>query len=270
MNNLMIGHRNQFAQGYVPGGDAVMSSLDLLDLVNEARKQHNEKEVRRADFNARCKDELEGEYYETFVVSNPRGPASEALRLTKDQCMLIAMRESKAVRRIVLRELKAREEKAALLPKSEKLVGELAVMECFTRLLRPAPSSQVLMLTHIAKQNGLDSSFLPGYAVDAAPDATGGSSMPTASLTALLKQHDIKLSASAYNTLLRDIGILELRTRKTSKGEDKAFWAITERGLRFGKNLTSPAAPRETQPHWYAARFADLHALVVQRMEGRR
>uniref|UniRef100_UPI00333F81E8 hypothetical protein n=1 Tax=Castellaniella defragrans TaxID=75697 RepID=UPI00333F81E8 len=268
MNNLMIGHRAQITQGYAPGAEAVMNSLDLLDLVNEARKQHNEKEVRRADFNARCRDELEGEYYETFVVSNPRGPASEALRLTKDQCMLIAMRESKAVRRYILRKLKVFEERAANLPRPEKLVGELALMECFTRLLRPAPSSQISMLTHIAKQNGLDSSFLPGYAVDAAPDATGGSSMPTVSLTGLLKQHDIKLSASVYNTLLRDIGILELRMRKTSKGEDKTFWAITEKGLRFGKNLTSPAAPRETQPHWYAERFADLHTLVMQRMEG--
>lgn len=153
---------------------------------------------------------------------------------------------------------------------SAKVNAELAIAECFARLLRPSPSSQMAMLQRIAKNNGVDSSFLPGYAVDAAPDATGGSSMPTASLTALLKQYDIKLSTSVYNTLLRDIGILEMRTRKTSKGQDKAFWAITEKGLRFGKNLTSPASPRETQPHWYAERFADLHALVVQRMEGRR
>lgn len=153
---------------------------------------------------------------------------------------------------------------------SAKVNAELAIAECFARLLRPSPSSQMAMLQRIAKNNGVDSSFLPGYAIDAAPDATGGSSMPTASLTALLKQHDIKLSASVYNTLLRDIGILEMRTLKTSKGEDKAFWAITEKGLNFGKNLTSPAAPRETQPHWYVERFADLHALVVKRMEGRR
>lgn len=86
-----------------------MSSFDLLVLVNEARMQNGETEVRRADFTARCKDELDGEYYETFVVKNSRGPASEGLMLTKDQCMLISMRESKAVRRNVLDRLNAAE-----------------------------------------------------------------------------------------------------------------------------------------------------------------
>ncbi|WP_447902433.1 phage antirepressor KilAC domain-containing protein [Pseudomonas serbica] len=86
-----------------------MSSFDLLDLVNSARAEFGESEVRRADFTARCKDELEGEYYESFVVKNSRGPASEGLRLTKDQCMLISMRESKAVRRSVVARLTAAE-----------------------------------------------------------------------------------------------------------------------------------------------------------------
>jgi hypothetical protein len=84
-----------------------MSSFDLLDLVNAARKEFGESEVRRNDFTARCRDELDGEYYETFVVRNQRGPASEALMLTKDQCLLISMRESKAVRRSVVAKINA-------------------------------------------------------------------------------------------------------------------------------------------------------------------
>ncbi|WP_462382253.1 Rha family transcriptional regulator [Pseudomonas sp. Marseille-QA0892] len=82
-----------------------MSSFDLLELVNQARIQFGESEVRRADFTARCRDELDGEYYETFVVRNSRGPASEGLRLTKDQCLLVSMRESKSVRRLVVAKL---------------------------------------------------------------------------------------------------------------------------------------------------------------------
>lgn len=82
-----------------------MSSFDLLALVNEARASFGESEVRRADFTARCKDELDGEYYETFVVKNSRGPASEGLMLSKDQCLLVAMRESKSVRRKVVEKL---------------------------------------------------------------------------------------------------------------------------------------------------------------------
>ena len=86
-----------------------MSSFDLLELVNSARAEFGESEVRRNDFTARCRDELEGEYYETFVVRNQRGPASEGLMLTKDQCLLVSMRESKAVRRSVVAKINALE-----------------------------------------------------------------------------------------------------------------------------------------------------------------
>jgi hypothetical protein len=86
-----------------------MSSFDLLDLVNAARKEFGESEVRRNDFTARCRDELDGEYYETFVVRNQRGPASDGLMLTKDQCLLVSMRESKAVRRNVVAKINALE-----------------------------------------------------------------------------------------------------------------------------------------------------------------
>lgn len=86
-----------------------MSSFDLLELVNSARAEFGESEVRRNDFTARCRDELDGEYYETFVVRNQRGPASEGMMLTKDQCLLVSMRESKAVRRSVVAKINALE-----------------------------------------------------------------------------------------------------------------------------------------------------------------
>ncbi|SSW68491.1 antA/AntB antirepressor family protein [Achromobacter agilis] len=152
-----------------------------------------------------------------------------------------------------------------------RLVGELAIMECFTRLLRPAPSSQVAMLQHIAKNHRLDTSFLPAYVVDAAPDGPTGSSMPTASLTALLKEHGITTNVAAYNVLLRDAGMLEERTRasRSVSTKTKHFWAVTEKGLAYGKNLTNPASPRETQPHWYVERFAELHRIVTGRLLGK-
>lgn len=151
-----------------------------------------------------------------------------------------------------------------------KLVGELAIMECFTRLLRPAPSSQVAMLQHIARNHRLDTSFLPAYVVDAAPDSQTGSSMKTASLTALLKEHGITTNVAAYNALLRDLGMLEDRTRasRSSPSKAKHFWSITEKGLRYGKNLMHPSCPRETQPHWYVDRFAELHRIVTGRLLG--
>lgn len=90
-----------------------MVSSNLLELVNNARRQAEEKPVRHNDFLSRCLDELEGEHYETFVVKNPNGTESTYLKLTFDQCRLVAMRESKAVRRAVLNHLNGIQEKPA-------------------------------------------------------------------------------------------------------------------------------------------------------------
>ena len=74
-------------------------------MVNEARIEFGEPEIRRNDFTARCKDELDGDHYESFVVENPNGTSSEVLEMTRDQCAWVLMRESKAVRRKVTKVL---------------------------------------------------------------------------------------------------------------------------------------------------------------------
>lgn len=79
-----------------------MNSARLLSLVNDARLSAGEKPVRHNDFVARCRDELEGDHYETFVVQNLNNTETTLLNLTADQCKLVAMRESKSVRRQVL------------------------------------------------------------------------------------------------------------------------------------------------------------------------
>ena len=89
--------------------DQKMSSRDLLDLINQVRAQFNEKPVRLNDFNSRIADELDGENYETFVVQNFNNTESIVFELTIDQCMLIGMRESKAVRKNVLAILKQKQ-----------------------------------------------------------------------------------------------------------------------------------------------------------------
>lgn len=84
-----------------------MSSIELLALINQARAAFNEPEVRRNQFNARVEDELEGTHYKKTVVTNENGTESVVFKLSQDQCMLVSMRESKAVRRWVLDKLKA-------------------------------------------------------------------------------------------------------------------------------------------------------------------
>lgn len=236
----------------------VMTTTDLLVLVNEARTSSGERAIRNADFLEKVADELEGEHYGKTVVQNLNKTTTAVFELTRDQCMQVSMRESKAVRRKVVARLNALDGAAGAVPMPNKLAGEMAIMECYTRLLKPAPSSQVLMLSKIAANNGLDAAFLPAYAVDAAADSTAGSSMPTKALSALLREHSVSLSATAFNQLLKASGYLKRMTRKNSKQELVEFWSVTDMGLSFGKNLTSPSNPRETQPHWYTERFVEL------------
>ena len=89
------------------GQALTMSSIELLALINQARAAFNEPEVRRNQFNARVEDELEGTHYKKTGVTNENGTESVVFELSQDQCMLVSMRESKAVRRWVLDKLKA-------------------------------------------------------------------------------------------------------------------------------------------------------------------
>ncbi|MGE8376591.1 MAG: hypothetical protein ACN6N5_14785, partial [Diaphorobacter nitroreducens] len=68
--------------------------------------------------------------------------------------------------------------------------------------------------------------------------------------------------AQAFNKLLVERGMLKEQERQSSRGAGvKTFKVCT--ALDFGKNLTSPSNPRETQPHWYVSKFAELLDLVL-------
>ncbi|MGF6595108.1 phage antirepressor KilAC domain-containing protein [Pseudomonas sp. 2835] len=87
-----------------------MSSIELRDLINDARFTAGEPKVRNDQFLSRVEDELGDELegvqkYYTPVYGNQVATYS----LTLDQCMLVGMRESKAVRRSVLAKLKSLE-----------------------------------------------------------------------------------------------------------------------------------------------------------------
>ena len=67
----------------------------------------------------------------------------------------------------------------------------------------------------------------------------------------------VGVSTRAGNLILQERGLLEKRTRPSS-GTAKSFWSITEKGLAFGKNISSPENPRETQPHWFSRKGEEL------------
>jgi hypothetical protein len=136
----------------------------------------------------------------------------------------------------------------------------MALCELAITVLRPSDSGKVVMLQKAGKATGADTSFLPDYTEDSAPGHVGA--MDTASATQLLREYGVKCTAAAFNERLRQIGLLEQRRRKSSGGKEKRFWCIANEGLAYGKNVVSPQSPRETQPHWYRARFVELVTLI--------
>lgn len=86
---------------------ARISSLWLRDLINSARASAGEPSVRNDQFLARVEDELSDELQGVQKYYTPyHGNNVGTYSLTMEQCMLVGMRESKAVRRAVLEQLK--------------------------------------------------------------------------------------------------------------------------------------------------------------------
>lgn len=127
VNNASVNHSPAAAPvGHL--SSPLIRSDELLAIVNEARNLFGERPIRNNDFIPRIKDELDGEYYETFVVQNSNKTESEILNLTSDQATLVSMRESKAVRRVVLEKLKALQgpQIPQSLPEALRLAADLA------------------------------------------------------------------------------------------------------------------------------------------------
>lgn len=147
------------------------------------------------------------------------------------------------------------ERKTQLVPR----VGDVRALLYAAKALNLAPSAQLGIVTKYFDQFPLTENLLPAYAIDA-PLRLGGpaeSSEATASATQLLKERDSSFQAKTLYKLMEKEGLLARLTRPSTQGT-KEFWNVTEKGSAFGKNLSSPKNPRETQPYWYWSTFDAL------------
>lgn len=98
-----------------PEVTASMTSFALREIINASRVEHGESKVENSHLLKRIEDELEGELGESKVFRHPQsGVEVRYYDLTRDQCALVGMRESKGVRRSVLARLKEVEEQVQL------------------------------------------------------------------------------------------------------------------------------------------------------------
>ena len=241
---------------------ATMSSVELVEIINSMRDD-GAAELRHDHFMVKIEKHpgIDAPKFlgtQTYGNNNTR----KVYNLPKREAELMVMSESREVQTRVYDRMSALEARPSLQPQQQASnVFALAMVESMARTLRMSDSGVLLMYRQVANVYAPEAvSAIPVYAIDApttAPSAHA-SSMPTASLTVLLNEFDIGVSAVTANKMLARAGMLEEMTRPSSGGKVKKFWSVTEAGQKYGKNVTSPSNPKETQPHWYRNTFKEL------------
>lgn len=146
---------------------------------------------------------------------------------------------------------------------ADKMQAGVILLDFMQRSLNLSNSSVLGACQKLQDAVGLPN-LAPQYAIDAPAGAPDGSSRPTQSLSALLKANGIRMSATVAYQQLAKLGIVEHKERRSRSDPNgvKRFWAMTAKGCMYGKNITSPANPRETQPHFFESKFQELLRLL--------
>lgn len=246
---------------FIPPSIQTMTSREVVTVINSLRPE-GKAELRHDNFVAKLlklKEELTLQNFQEREFKTDRGNVYTEYLLDKETCLLMVASESSKVLHAIIKRWQELETAIALPPSNDvqfDRASKLAKL-CMDTLNLPQ-SGQLKLMADLGKQFGIPTQFLPAYGIDASPESivTMGSSVPTMSLTAILKPY--ALSAKAANQILIGLGIVEERSRPSTKEGTKMFKALTTKGLQYGKNITSPNNPREVQIHWYENKVDDL------------
>ena len=246
---------------------------DLIETVN-ARELHSFLEV-QTRYNDWIKNRIseysfveESDFYSFFSKSSGGRPSKEyaiSIGMAKELAMVERNEKGREARQYFIeceKRLKqvVNQSVSLLSPKEE----DFRVLDFIANSLRLPDSGKLGMYEKYCKHQAPQLlPALPSYAVDSPTGSTAGSSEPTMPISNVVEG---VMSAAKANKALDKAGLLEQRFRKSSNGE-KAFWSVTEKGLNYGKNITSPHNQRETQPHWYVSKKEDLVNIIKNNMQ---
>lgn len=186
-----------------------------------------------------------------------------SLDMAKELAMVENNDQGRAARRYFIECERSMKAQAPVLAGSP-LAGDIYAIGAIADVTRASESGRLGMVRNFVEANAPRLlSALPAYAIDApivAGSETAQSSEPTTTITNIARS--LGISAAQANTHLETMGLLERLTRKDSKGKPKSYWSVTDKGLAYGKNITSPANQRETQPHWYASKAGEIVGII--------
>lgn len=123
-------------------------------------------------------------------------------------------------------------------------------------ILKTDKAGKTLMLETMLEELGISTKFLPSYVDEEYRE--------TKSATDLLKQIGASIGVRAFNVLLLDKGYLEEHTRTSSKGLQKTYKQLSDKGLEYGKNAITSKNQKEPQPLYYVDTFKELYSKVTR------
>ncbi|MBI6925690.1 phage antirepressor [Pseudomonas putida] len=231
-----------------------MPSTQLRDLINDAREQAGEPRIRNDQLIAKIEDELEGELGVCRKIAHPQsGALMDCYDLNRDQCLLVGMRESKAVRRRVAEKLNELEQMAQRPMTQAELIAASANQ--LVAIERQQAAHQVALervedrTTRLEQVRYLDS-------------VPSGFETITTIRDRINRRHG--LPAWVVNLVMREVTRAPLpyafvRSRHADEGgQPFAIWpkpAVTQRFDRFVTECTYETAERATHPEIPQGRF---------------
>lgn len=246
INDLRKEEAHDAGAAFPSDGHAILQHKHFLDKVPEVLGE------RSAEFSADLQDIY--------------GRHRPGYRFPKREASLMAMSYSYRIQAKVWDHMTALENRLAaqsVAPRAltrSQVAASILLLRSAAEDLQLAPSALLGGYQKLQEQIGVVG-LLPSYAVDAPANSGSGSSETTKALAVLLKQFNVGMGPAAFNLLLQEKGFLKEEHRPSSKGGLKAFKVCTN--LEFGKNITSPKNPRESQPHWYVSKFQQLLDIVL-------
>lgn len=102
-----------------------------------------------------------------------------------------------------------------------------------------------------------------GLAAELPSVVNAGTEHPvTHAATDLLKEHQVGISAQAFNRMLEIKGVVKQATRPGKQGKVHKWYVITPAFDKYGQNQQDPKFQRQTQIRWYDATFMELLTIV--------
>lgn len=237
-----------------------MSSLEIAELTGKRHdnvmadivKMFEDLEIHAPDF--------------AGTYKTARGNEYQCFNLPKRESLILVSGYSAVLRaRIIDRwqELESQQVKQPTPQITSPLEADIRGIGVIAEVMRLPDSGKLGMIRSYCQVNAPRIvPVLPAYAIDApviAGTASSGSSEETAPITKIVTGIT---SAAKANQALHRAGLLEQKTRLSRTGEEKLYWCVTELGLEYGKNVTHPNSPLETQPHWYVSKADEIVAIV--------